>query len=118
MTTNKVYDKLMNFALSAIAGSFMKLGEGAQLFAINIDTASFRWENKINSSLRSSLVENYLFSISLEGFLFVTDVNSGNIIRITDIFKNFKSKVSSTYKSKWTRTVMSPSNRTAVDRDK
>ena len=63
-----------------------------QLFAINIDTASFRWENKINSSLRSSLVENYLFSISLEGFLFVTDVNSGNIIRITDIFKNFKSK--------------------------
>ena len=63
-----------------------------QLFAINIDTASFSWENKINSNLRSSLVENYLFSISLEGFLFVTDVNSGNIIKITDIFNNFKLK--------------------------
>jgi outer membrane protein assembly factor BamB len=63
-----------------------------QLFAINIDTASFSWENKINSNLRSSLVENYLFSISLEGFLFVTDVNSGNIIKITDIFNDFKLK--------------------------
>ena len=63
-----------------------------QLFAINIDTASFTWENKVNSNLRSTLVENYLFSISLEGFLFVTDVNSGNIIRITDIFNNLKSR--------------------------
>lgn len=63
-----------------------------QLFAISIDTASFAWENKVNSNLRSTLIENYLFSISLEGFLFVTDVNSGNIIRITDIFNNFKSK--------------------------
>ena len=63
-----------------------------QLFAINIETASFNWENKVNSNLRSTLVEKYLFSISLEGFLFVTDVNSGNIIRITDIFKNLKPK--------------------------
>ena len=61
-----------------------------QLFSINIETASINWENKVNSSIRSALLENYLFSISLEGYLIVTEVNSGNIIRITDIFANFK----------------------------
>ncbi len=61
-----------------------------QLFSINIETASFNWENKVNSNLRSTLLENYLFSISLEGYLIVTEVNSGNIIRITDIFMNLK----------------------------
>ena len=61
-----------------------------QIFAINIDTASFLWKNKVNSNLRSSLVEQYLFTISLEGYLIVTDKDSGNIIKITDIFNNFK----------------------------
>ena len=63
-----------------------------QIFAINIDTASFLWKNKVNSNLRSSLVEQYLFTISLEGYLIVTDKDSGNIIKITDIFNNFKIK--------------------------
>ena len=61
-----------------------------QLFSINIETASINWENKVNSSIRSTLLENYLFSISLEGYLIITEVNSGNIIRITDVFSNFK----------------------------
>ena len=61
-----------------------------QLFSINIETASINWENKVNSSIRSALLENYLFSISLEGYLIITEVNSGNIIRITDVFSNFK----------------------------
>mgnify|MGYP001321260465 CR=1 FL=1 len=63
-----------------------------QLFSINVDTASFNWENKINSTLRPSLVENYLFSVSLEGYLIITEINSGNIIKVTDIFDNFKNK--------------------------
>ena len=63
-----------------------------QIFAINIDTASFLWKNKVNSNLRSSLVEQYLFTISLEGYLIVTDKDSGNIIKITDIFNDFKIK--------------------------
>ena len=49
-------------------------------------------KQKINSSLRSTLIDNLIFSVSLEGFLFVIDKKSGNIIRVTDIFKNFKSK--------------------------
>ena len=48
--------------------------------------------NKVNSNLRPTLIDNYLFSVSLEGFLFIIEKNTGNIIRVTDVFNNFKSK--------------------------
>ncbi len=63
-----------------------------QFFSVDLDTGSFNWKNKINSNLRPSLIGNYLFSISLEGYLIVIEKNSGNIIRVTDIFRNFKKK--------------------------
>ncbi len=69
-----------------------------QFFSINIETGSFNWENKINSNLRSSLVGNYLFSVSIEGYLIILEKKSGNIIRVTDVFKNFKAKKRSNIK--------------------
>ena len=38
------------------------------------------------------MVENYIFSITLEGYFIIIDKYSGNIIRSTDIFTNFKPK--------------------------
>ena len=63
-----------------------------QFFSIDIATGSFNWENKVNSNLRPSLIGNYLFTVSIEGYLIVIEKNTGNIIRVTDIFKNFKKK--------------------------
>ena len=63
-----------------------------QFFSIDLATGSFNWENKVNSSLRPSLIGNYLFTISIEGYLVIIEKNSGNIIRVTDIFKGFKKK--------------------------
>ena len=63
-----------------------------QFFSIDVETGSFNWENKINSNLRPTLVDDYLFSVSLEGYLIIIDKNSGNIIRVTDVFTNFKPK--------------------------
>ncbi len=63
-----------------------------QLFSIDIVNGIVIWENKVNSNLRSIIVDNYLFSISLEGYFIVTDKESGNIIRVNDVFKNFKIK--------------------------
>jgi len=63
-----------------------------QFFSIDLGTGSFNWENKINSNLRPSLIGNYILTVSLEGYLIIIDKNNGNIIRITDIFKNFKKK--------------------------
>ena len=61
-----------------------------QFFSIDLEAGIFNWENKVNSNLRPSLVGNYLFTISIEGYLIVIEKNSGNIIRISDVFKDFK----------------------------
>tara|TARA_Y100000816_G_C26106140_1_gene587958 strand:- start:2865 stop:4166 length:1302 start_codon:yes stop_codon:yes gene_type:complete len=63
-----------------------------QIFSVDIKSGNFNWENKINSNLKSTLVGNYLFSISIEGYLIITDKETGNIIRITDIFRGFNDK--------------------------
>ena len=63
-----------------------------QFFSIDINSGSFNWKNKINSSLRPSIVQNILFSVSNEGYLILINKNNGNIIRVSDIFKNFKIK--------------------------
>ena len=63
-----------------------------QFFSIDVATGSFNWENKVNSSLRPSLVGNYLFTISDEGYLAIIEKNSGNIIRVTDVFEDLKKK--------------------------
>ena len=63
-----------------------------QLFSIDIKTGTFNWENKINSNIRSTIVGNYLFLVSIEGYLIIVEKNSGNIIRVTDVFSNFKIK--------------------------
>ena len=63
-----------------------------QFFSIDIDSGNFNWETKINSNLRPIVIGNIIFTISLEGYLFLIDKNKGSIIRVTDVFNNFKSK--------------------------
>ena len=47
-----------------------------QFFSVDLVSGSFNWENKVNSSLRPSLVGNYIFTISLEGYLIVIEKNN------------------------------------------
>ena len=63
-----------------------------QFFSIDLKTGSFNWENKVNSNLRPSLIGNYIFTVSSEGYLVVIEKNSGNIIKMTDVFKSLKKK--------------------------
>ena len=63
-----------------------------QFFSIDLEAGIFNWENKVNSNLRPSLVGNYLFTVSIEGYLIVIEKNSGNIIRVSDVFRDFKKK--------------------------
>ncbi len=63
-----------------------------QIFSIDFKTGTFNWETTVNSNVRPTIVDNLLFTVSLEGYLVILQKDSGNIIRITDIFENFKSK--------------------------
>ena len=63
-----------------------------QFFSVDIKSGSFNWENTVNSNFRPTLIENFLISVSLEGYLIVIDRITGNIIKVTDIFDNFNPK--------------------------
>jgi outer membrane protein assembly factor BamB len=63
-----------------------------QFFSIDINTGSTNWIQKINSNLRPTLIGNYLFTISLEGFLIIIEKDTGNIVRISKLFKNVTKK--------------------------
>ena len=61
-------------------------------FSLDIKTGILNWKQNINSTLTPTLVDNLIFTITMKGFLVVIDRREGNIIRITDIFKQFKKK--------------------------
>ena len=63
-----------------------------EFFSLDVITGIIKWKQEINSSVRSIIYNDLIFSISNEGYFFVIDSKSGNIIRITDIFSIFKSK--------------------------
>ncbi len=62
-----------------------------KFYSIEAQTGFVNWEQNINSYLRPILIDNVIFTISTSGYLYILDKNSGNIIRITDIFRNLKS---------------------------
>ena len=63
-----------------------------QFYSLDVVTGTINWQQKINSSLRPTVIDNYIFTISTEGYLIIIDKVSGNIIRITDVFKEFTTK--------------------------
>ena len=63
-----------------------------ELFSIDLKTGILNWKHKVNSTLTPTLVDDLFFTITMEGFLVVIESQKGNIIRITDIFKQFKNK--------------------------
>ena len=63
-----------------------------EFFSIDARTGIIKWTQSINSSLRPTIIDNIIFTVSNEGFLFVIDDRTGNIMRITDILKNLKNR--------------------------
>ena len=93
--SNQIYESAFSLETSDIITDGKSLffsNNKNQFFSIDLETGSLNWENKVNSNVRPSVVGNYLFTVSLEGYLIVIEKKSGNIIKITDIFKNFKKK--------------------------
>ena len=50
------------------------------------------WIQNINSDLRPQIIDDKILSLSNDGFLFLIDGNSGNIVKSIDLFDIYKSK--------------------------
>jgi len=64
----------------------------SKLFSLNINSGMLNWILNINSNLRPILIDNFLFTISQEGYLIVIDSIEGKIIRSNYILDKFKAK--------------------------
>ena len=62
-----------------------------EFYSVDVKTGTTNWINEINSNLTPIISENLLFTVSNEGYLYTLEKN-GNIIRITDLFLDYKIK--------------------------
>ncbi len=63
-----------------------------EFYSLDLKTGILNWKQKINSNLRSTIINELIFAVSNEGYLFVIDFNNGNILRVTNVFNNLKKK--------------------------
>tara|TARA_A100001011_G_scaffold386764_1_gene463248 strand:+ start:1414 stop:2715 length:1302 start_codon:yes stop_codon:yes gene_type:complete len=61
-------------------------------FSLDVNLGFINWKQDISSKLRPVVIDNIILTISPKGYLYILEKNSGNIIRVTDIFYNLKSK--------------------------
>ena len=93
--SNLIYQnafKLENSDLVYANNSIYFSNNKNELFSIDAKSGIVNWKQNVNSKLRSTIVENTIFSVSQEGFLFVVDSKKGNIIRASNLFENLKNK--------------------------
>ena len=63
-----------------------------EFHSIDVKTGTINWINEINSNITPIITGNLIFTVSNEGYLIVIEKNKGNIIRVTDLFNNYKLK--------------------------
>ena len=63
-----------------------------EFFSIDINTGFINWVQKVNTYIRPIIVNDLIFTVTLEGFLIIIDNPTGNIVRATDVFDQFKWK--------------------------
>lgn len=63
-----------------------------EFYSLSLSNGLINWKQEINSSVRPIFYKNLIFSISNEGYFFVIERMTGNIVRITDVFNVFKPK--------------------------
>ena len=63
-----------------------------QFFSLDIQTGNLVWKQEINSNLRPVIINDFIFTISLEGYLVIIEKKTGNIIRSNYLLNKFKIK--------------------------
>ena len=84
--------KFKNSKLVSDKKSIFFSNNKGEFYSIDIKTGIANWINEVNSNVAPILIGNLIFTVSNDGYLHVIEKNNGNIIRITDLYKNYKEK--------------------------
>ncbi len=63
-----------------------------KFFAFDYRNGNIKWEQSINSYLAPSIIGNFIFTVSEEGYFIIIDKSNGNILRSTNILNTKKNK--------------------------
>ena len=92
---SNIVNETYNFKISKLVShgkSIFFSNNRNEFYSIDIKTGTTNWINEINSNLTPVILDNLVFTISEKGYFYVVEKNKGNIIRITDLYKNYKIK--------------------------
>ena len=92
---SSIINETYNFQISKLVSdgnSIFFSNNKNEFYSIDVKTGTTNWINEVNSNLQPILVGNLIITISNEGYLYLLDKNKGNILRITDLFLNYKDK--------------------------
>ena len=93
--SSKMINETYNFKTSKLVSdgkSIFFSNNKNEFYSVDVKTGTTNWINKINSNLTPIISGNLIFTVSNEGFLYVVEKNNGNIIRISDLYINYKNK--------------------------
>ena len=91
--SNLVYDEgyfLKTSDIIADNSSLYFSNNKNEFFSLDLKTGIKNWKQEVNSNLRPTLIDDYLFTVSKEGYLIIIEKKSGNIIRVNYIFNTIK----------------------------
>ena len=63
-----------------------------EFYSVDVNTGVTNWINNISSNLTPVIIDNLIFTVSNDGYLHVIEKSNGNIIRINDLYLNYKLK--------------------------
>ena len=91
--SSSIINETYNFKISKLVSdgtSIFFSNNKNEFYSIDAKRGITNWINEINSNITPVIIGNLIFTVSDEGYLFVIEKNKGNIIRITDLYKNYK----------------------------
>ena len=94
--SSNILNETYNFKVSKLVSdenSIYFSNNKSEFYSIDIETGTINWINEINSNLTPIINDNFIFTVSDEGYLYVLDKTKGDIIRINYLFENYKLKV-------------------------
>ena len=93
--SSSIINETYNFKISKLVSdgnSIFFSNNKNEFYSIDVKTGTINWINKINSNLTPIIIVNLVFTVSNNGYLYVVEKNSGNIIRVNNLYKIYKEK--------------------------
>ena len=93
--SSSIINETYNFKVSKLVSDNKSIyfsNNKNEFYSVDVKTGTTNWINEINSNLTPITSGNLIFTVSNEGYLYVVEKNNGNIIRISDLYSNYKTK--------------------------